>query len=150
MLFEIINPSDKCTLVADSLELAAVAVCFLGSGKYALKGLDCEHEVPMFFFGGHDEWFLEQFNRNFEECSTAAFEEKAVEMIKIFDGVMIGGADQRELFELKQKDLNEADKKAFRDQWLNERRTSMNNICARAWGIAENVAAKQKEKAGQA
>ena len=143
MLFEIINPSDKCTLVADSFELAALAVCFIGNGQYGLKGLDCEHEVPPFIFCDVDEWFLKNFNRDFKGSSDFAFNENAAEMIKIFDGVMIGGADQRELFELKQKDLNEEDKKAFRENWLNERRSSINNICAYAWRIAKNLKAKQ-------
>ena len=40
MKFEIINPSDACTMYAPDLEVAAVAVSFLGDGKYPLEGLD--------------------------------------------------------------------------------------------------------------
>lgn len=149
MLFEIVNPSDQCTLVAESLELAAVCVCFLGEGRYSLKWLDCESEVPLFLFGGSDEWFKKNFNSTTEESFENAFTNQLTELIKIFESVLLGGKDQRELFELKQKGMNEAEKAAFRIQWNDERRTSMNNICGRALEIAEGMKAKMQKEALQ-
>ena len=39
MLLNLINPSDPYTLEADDFEIAAVAVCLLGAGKYPATAL---------------------------------------------------------------------------------------------------------------
>lgn len=60
MKYEIINPSDRYTIEhSDFLALAAACV-LLGNGQYALAPIDHEGEkVPMFLFGGFDEWWSE-------------------------------------------------------------------------------------------
>lgn len=40
MIFEIINPSDKCNLEASDHEVASIACCLIGEGKDALSE-DC-------------------------------------------------------------------------------------------------------------
>ena len=102
MIFEIINPSDACTLEAFDHEVASIACCFIGSGKYALKGIDTDLEVPLFIFGDHDEWFTASFNKG---------------MDLIDDPIK---------------------KEEWQQHWLDERRTSLNNICARAWDYAKH------------
>lgn len=42
MRYEIINPSDKCYIYADDVQLAKVACALLGSGWYGLKDEDDE------------------------------------------------------------------------------------------------------------
>lgn len=60
--YEIVNPSDKCFLTSPSLLLAAVAICLLGEGSYALTDTETgEKAVPLFLFGGHDAFFQEKF-----------------------------------------------------------------------------------------
>ena len=56
MKFDLVNPSDPYTLEADDLQVAGVACCLLGNGKYGLTGLgdDAGQDVPMFLLGGHD------------------------------------------------------------------------------------------------
>lgn len=79
MKFEIINPSDKCFMTANDLLIAAVAICILSEGRYGLDGVDESKgiDVPMFMFGGHDEWFKNNFNLNFaESCQVVATERK--------------------------------------------------------------------------
>lgn len=66
--YEIVNPSDKCFLTAPTLLVAALAVALLGDGKYGLKDHETgETAVPLFIFGGHDEWFQSQFGSTFEQ-----------------------------------------------------------------------------------
>lgn len=67
MKFEIVNPSDPYTMEADDLQIAAVAVCLLGNGKYMAKGQgrDDGQDVPFFLFGGVDEWFIEKFGMDY-------------------------------------------------------------------------------------
>ncbi|NDM09794.1 hypothetical protein [Acinetobacter baumannii] len=37
MIFELINPSDKCTFEAPNLKIAALVTCVLGNGQYSEK-----------------------------------------------------------------------------------------------------------------
>lgn len=68
MRFEIVNPSDNCTLESDSLEAAAVACVYLGRGAYGLREIDGARRVPIFLLGGLEEWFLDEFGACFGEC----------------------------------------------------------------------------------
>ena len=61
MVYEIVNPSDPYTLEADDLSLAAIACILLGEGQYSLRTQDGETAMPLFIFGGHNEWFIKKF-----------------------------------------------------------------------------------------
>jgi hypothetical protein len=115
MQFEIINPSDPYTMQAPDLKIAAVVVVLLGQGKYALKCTDGRSEgVPLFLFGGHDKWFINQFGTNLSDTIDKVIEERAEELALAFDSVTLG-----------------------RDE-----RSSMNDIGGRAQQYAKNVRAK--------
>ena len=139
MIFEIINPSDACTLEAFDHEVASIACCFIGSGKYALKGIDTDLEVPLFIFGDHDEWFTEKFNRDLEQSIEFIKANKLDELVGCLNSVLIGGAESRASFN-KGMDLidDPIKKEEWQQHWLDERRTSLNNICARAWDYAKH------------
>lgn len=120
MKFEIINPSDPYTMEAPDLQVAAVAVSFLGDGKYPLSGIgeDKGQDVPPFIFGGHDEWFTSQFDMDFKSSADHVMQERGEELATALDSVTLQA----------------------------ERRSSMNNIKARAQylsnAIRKKVAAK--------
>lgn len=69
--FDIINPHDPYTMTAETHQVAAVAVCLLGEGKYGLNGLAPYEgmEVPVFLLGGHDRWFTSAFGTSFEQTA---------------------------------------------------------------------------------
>ncbi|KEZ78356.1 hypothetical protein [Salinisphaera hydrothermalis] len=119
-VFEIINPSDKCFFTAESLIDAAAVTLMLGSGKYGAEPLEANvPRVPMFIFGGHDEWAHEQF------------------------GMTVFG-----LFDHEQHHrLNEL-VQALRSVRYPEgyERSSMNNIVGRAHEIAEVVLKKYEDE----
>lgn len=139
MIFEIINPSDKCTLEAFDHEVASIACCLIGGGKYALDGIDTDLEVPLFIFGGHDDWFSEKFKRTLEESIIHVKSTKIDALINCLNSVLIGGAESRASFN-KGLDLIEdpIKKEEWRQHWLDERRSSLNNICARAWSLGKH------------
>ncbi len=62
MKYEIINPSDKAFIETDEFDVAAVACILIGRGQYAFEpdadGAPC---VPIFLFGGAEEWFEKNF-----------------------------------------------------------------------------------------
>jgi hypothetical protein len=101
--FEIINPSDPYTMEAEDLEIAAVAVSFLGAGRYALQGIgkDAGTDVPIFLFGGHDEWFAEKFGMDFDATSTHVLDHRAEALATALDSVTLGRAERSSLNNIK-------------------------------------------------
>jgi hypothetical protein len=63
--YEIINPSDKCYLTGAGEPLAGAGL-FLGRGKYALRGKNGEEGLPLFLFGGIEDWWKATFGRSFD------------------------------------------------------------------------------------
>ncbi len=120
MKFEIINPSDACTMHAPDLEVAAVAVSFLGDGKYPLEGLDdaAGQGVPAFLFGGHDEWFSSKFGMSFQDTAEHVLNHRNEELATTLDSVTLRGT-----------------------------RTSMNDIGGRARALAQAVRRKVSSNA---
>lgn len=101
MRFDLINPSDPYTLEADDLEIAAVAVCLLGNGKYPADAL-CDdanlgNNVPAFLFGGHDEWFTKRFGGTFEEVVDRALKERGDAVARALESVTLGRAERTSL-----------------------------------------------------
>ncbi len=103
MKFAIVNPSDPYTMEAEDLEIAAVAVSFLGAGKYALQGIgeDADIYVPIFLFGGHDEWFAEKFGMDFDATSTHVLDHRAEALATALDSVTLGRAERSSLNNIK-------------------------------------------------
>lgn len=60
MIYEIINPSDCITIESDDETIACVATILLGKGVYALKDEKGKSVMPLFVFGGLDEWLAER------------------------------------------------------------------------------------------
>lgn len=124
MKFELINPSDAYIMEAEDLEVAAVAVCFLGAGRYALKGIEESHgqDVPIFLFNGHDEWFADKFGKNFEETSSHVVNNRSAALAAALDSVKI----------------------------KNPPRSSLNNIKATAQALSNAVRTRKPAKEGGA
>lgn len=55
--YELINPSDYITFEAPTVQISAIVTILLGHGQYSAKNLNKGEDVPMFMFGGVDEWF---------------------------------------------------------------------------------------------
>ncbi|MDH5665949.1 MAG: hypothetical protein OEY10_06605 [Nitrosopumilus sp.] len=66
MKFEIINPSDEAYIEGE-FKICCLATLIFGNGKYALKEIDGDLEMPLLLFGTADEWLKKQFGKSFEE-----------------------------------------------------------------------------------
>lgn len=121
MKFDLVNPCDPYTMEADDLQVAAVACCLLGNGKYALTGLgdDAGQDVPVFLIGGHDEWFVQKFGMNYEDTATHALNHRNDALARAFESVTLG----------------------------REERSSMNDIGGKARDIAQAIRRKATELA---
>ena len=142
--WELINPSDKITFKADTYELACLAVGLMG-GAYAADLLEGDVEprqVPMFLFGGTDEHFKKHFGKDVSDTFEAA---DKLALADVLDSFLIGSMAERRAYEKALSVMPEADKAAFKEEWLDKERSSMNDICARAYGYANNLRKYNKE-----
>ena len=98
MLFRIVNPHDPYTMQADILEIAAVSVCIIGNGEYALEEISGDKSaiVPFFNVITPDEWFTKQFGRTLEQSVNWA-QQHAAELCKCLSSVTIGDARNRRI-----------------------------------------------------
>ena len=67
MKMEIKNPSDKYYLESDDLEASCFVTMFISEGKYALADEDGKELMPLFMFGGFEEFWKEKFGHSAEE-----------------------------------------------------------------------------------
>lgn len=74
---EIANPHDKATIDCSNPIAACIAVALVGNGAYGIIGKATEagdgnkfisSGMPIFIFGGCDEWFSSNFGFAFEEA----------------------------------------------------------------------------------
>ncbi len=118
MKFNLINPSDAYTFEAEDMEVAAVMVCLLGDGKYGAdeigKGASNGNHVPVFLFGGHDEWFVRKFGMNFEDTGRHCLDHRRGALADAFASVTL----------------------------TNPPRSSMNDIGGRAHALAKGLRAQ--------
>lgn len=153
MLFNIINPSDPYTMRAVDLEIAAVAICLLGSGKYALEeiGGDRSGEVPFFILGGHDEWFTRQFDRDFKTTVDVVVDKRAEELVKSLASVFCGTPADKLAFDDLVKTC--PDEEAAAELLLkthDAKRGSDNDIGRHAWTLAKSIVEVNLMKAAEA
>lgn len=110
MIYEIINPSDPYTIESHSLDVAFVACIFLGEGDYAFKPLeDGAEEVPLFLFGGSDEWTRKHLNATVEEVCYRVTTEKRAELADCLASCTIKG-ERSSLNDIGNRAHNIADK----------------------------------------
>lgn len=136
MIYEVINPSDAVTFEAPSDRIAQLATLLLGEGAYGLEREDGARDVlPIFLFGGADQWLSEHFPEGYGEAVDA-------------DGLEIAKA-LRSLGYCKVRDRKAMIAAIGTDaaalaRWNDVKRSSLNNIGKRAQQIAEALEGRVK------
>lgn len=141
MEYELHNPSDPYTFVAADKEIAALVVGLLsmmfGAGT---EDKSKENEVPIFLFGGYDEWYQEEFGREPKE----GLETRKKEVGEAMKSFVLGGFEERKLYSAALEAIEDPAKRdAFITKWQ-ERRSSLNNIGGAAHEIG-NALLRQAE-----
>lgn len=148
MLYEIINPSDAYTFEAKEFAVAAVSMVLLGEGRLAAKpvgeGSEGAPEVPLLLFGGAEEWF--EKNLFPLEKMGDFLDENAEKVASALDSVVIGEILDRSLFLSAMERIVPELQEAFKIEWHDRKRSSLNDIGREAWemakGIRENLEGK--------
>lgn len=136
MEFELYNPSDPYTFVAEDREVAALVVGHLslafGAGT---KDENDENNVPVFIFGGFDEWYTDTFGRT----PTQGLEARKKEVGKALLSFMLGHFEDRRRYEAALRAIDDPDKReAFMAEWQ-DGRSSLNDIGTVAHSIGKNL-----------
>lgn len=138
-LYEIVNPSDPYTIECPFLDVAAMVSVLLGQGKYSFRSLDSCEDVPMFAFGGADEWCQKKFGENLMEMSNRVMDTKLVEVADSLDSVLYGDREDRAEFLEATKDMDSMTREAHRMIEQNRKRSSLNAIGERAYRMAAKL-----------
>lgn len=131
-LFELVNPSDRYTFKAESIEIAGCAAVLLSSGFGATEIGGNGESTPVLF--GWNEWLADRgIDKSFIDAN-------AGRIADALDSFLIGGANERGDVEsmLAALPSDEA-----RDKWRAERqdrhRSSMNDIGSAAYALAKRL-----------
>ena len=136
MIWEVVNPSDACSIEAPNLEVAACAIVALGEGRYGGTSWpeDPALGVPIFLFGGHDEWFTAHFGADFQTC----LERNKAAAGLALGTLLYGKPAQRARWTQALACVSDpAERELAKAALMDVERSSMNNIAARAARIAE-------------
>ena len=144
MEYELINPSDPYTFIAEDFETAALVVLAL-SPAYGAVSKDGSQKVPVFIFGPSnmaDEWYTEQFGRT----ATEGLEAKKLPLAASLESMMLGGFEDRKRYSAALEAITDEKKRQrFIEQWQ-DGRSSLNDIGTRAHKIAEWIKTKNKRR----
>lgn len=137
MIAEISNPSDPYTIEVGNDKLpTCIAVLLLGEGAYGLKDESNEFLLPIFLFGGSDAWLAKNGITSLDDYIDA----NAGAIATALESVVIGSRTTRVAFErVLAAVTNDEDRKAARAEWLDENRSSMNDIGGHAMTLAERL-----------
>ena len=144
MEYELINPSDPYTFIAEDLETAALAV-FLISTLFGAKPKDGGEDVPVFILGGAREWYSERFGRTPDEGLAA----KRNSVAKALSSMMYGCFEDRRRYEAALAAITDEQKKEeFIAAWQ-DGHSSMNDIGTYCHKLAKSFRlAKEAEENG--
>ena len=132
--YELINPSDPYTFLAKTKESAALAVFLLGTMYGASPKDDNEEKrIPVFLFGGAEEWYRKEFGRS-TEAGLKAEKQNVADALLSF---MYGSFEDRRRYKAALNAItDEEKKKVFMEEWQ-DGRTSMKNIGEYAHQLGE-------------
>lgn len=143
MIYEIVNPSDPYTLVAENRGVAAVVYLLLGNGKYGLKPENKDGgDFPLFLFAtvaDIEKWFKGRFGATIEEFMDAHMKEVA----DCFATVLIGDRTMHDELASCVPASKSAD---FEAKWQDRHRSSMNDIGGRAKAWERDLRARILKK----
>lgn len=138
MIYEIVNPSDACTIEADSDVVAGIAILMLGEGSYGTRREDGKSLPTLCLFGGSVKGCLDDLGVGGtgepNERVTQYLDAHAPEVAAALESLVYAGVGTRKAMLAALDGLPDKQERLFR---LNdERRSSLNDINRRAQQLA--------------
>lgn len=142
MEYELINPSDPYTFIAEDFETAALVVLVFGIA-YGANPKEGEQRVPIFLVdepGAEADWYEENFGRNIQEGLAA----KCDSVADALETMMLGEFRDRERYNIALASIDDPKKrKKFMEVWQSDH-SSLNDIGKRAWSMAAYIRENRK------
>lgn len=156
-IWEIINPFDTVTFLAEDYRYAVAVTLLLGSGTYGLKECfpnteDGPFEMPIFTFSSAQDfknWFTQTFTEegftDLEELLTALDKLRLAEILRT---VQVCSPVERESYQKALEAIDDLEKRREYMRWWKEQRrqSSMMDITLAAWKAANAVEKKFLEE----
>lgn len=134
MLYELINPSDRYTFEAPSIEVAGAVAVLLSEG-FGAKPVHGDGETTPILFG----WNAWLKDRGIDE---AWIKSHCGELADAYDSFLIGGANERADVESMLAMLPPEKREQWRAERQDRHRSSLNQIGERAYQLAKRFRAK--------
>lgn len=142
-IYDLINPSDPCTLVATDDMVAVMAALFIGEGQYGVKDEKGEYVVGMFLGGGAEKWFKEKTGKTFSEF----VEERWQEIADCLDSTAVVKVKDRADYDAQlEKIEDEAERRKFKEEWDYKHRSSLNKLALYAYQCADAIRANHTDE----
>jgi hypothetical protein len=126
MILEIQNPSDAITIETDDIVAAGVAIMIVGDGWYGLEDEKGEQVVPITALGTAEPWLKQNGVSDIE----AYIKANRLKMATILESALYGDVSDRALFNAAVEKMSKENAHAFREEWNDKKRSSLNNIGA--------------------
>lgn len=139
MILEITNPSDSMTIETDDITAAGMGI-LLVSSMYGLTDAEGNTILPITAFGGLKKWVEDHGITDIDQYVS----NNAEKIADILDTVLYGKASDREIFNKAIEKMSPEDAVKFRDEWNNQKRSSLNDIGKRCHSVAATLRLKEK------
>lgn len=140
MIFEVVNPSDACTLRAEDSKVAIAVTIMLGGGSYPLKDeMGDTYDVLLGFIRDENELDAAVHSLFDGKDFNAFVLDNCGAIIECLESVICLGIKERFLYDTAIGFMDEKGKLEFREIINEKFRTSMNDISATAWECAESL-----------
>lgn len=149
MIYEISKHQEKFSFEAPNLKIASLVVCSLCHGQYPAISVDGELFVPQFIFGGHDEWFITNFGKNFIETLNEVLSQEKEQLYISLKSVLIGTSEGRKAYQ-ESKEFTPYTPKAVLEHSKDKLNSKYNNFCQYAWAFAKQVSLYKPAQDGEA
>jgi len=141
MFYEIINPSDKMTVEADSDLVAALAGLNLGEGKIGIDNEKGEGVLPIFLLGGDAallEWLKTVGIDSLDGLRPACIEHKD-EIAACLESIVYGGFSDRKGIMAVVEGQEHHEKLVAMEKWNDAQRSSLNDYSKAAFKLAKAI-----------
>lgn len=147
MIYEIVNPSDACTIEADDKTLACIAIIILSDGAYGLYDENGEAALPIFRFSDPARLVEWLHDRGISPDKMDEFYAKSgEEMATILESVAYGKISDRQAILAVCEGKSPEERVVALAKWNDNKRSSINDICL----ACHNLAKVFRKKAAQA
>lgn len=150
-IYEITNPSDPITLRAASPTVAALAAAVLGEGAYGVQDAQGATVLPVLLLAGPNATKEALLKVGIDVADfDGVMTTYMVRLISALESVQACPVVDRNAYELHTGNVFDDERGApvtaplreLRKLYCEKRRSSMNNICAKAWHLAEVLRSK--------